>query len=57
MHRTSTIDLVIASNEAELSIVEVASDLFTGSDHKTLYWEFNEKDRGNWKIDRRAIPR
>jgi hypothetical protein len=57
MHRTSTIDLVIASNEAQVSAVEVASDLFTGSDHETLCWEFNEKDRENWETHRRAIPR
>jgi hypothetical protein len=34
--RSSTIDLVIASDEAEVSMAEIAADLFTGSDHKTL---------------------
>jgi hypothetical protein len=35
-YRSSMIDLVIASNEAEVSMAEVASDLFTGSDRETL---------------------
>jgi endonuclease/exonuclease/phosphatase family metal-dependent hydrolase len=41
-HRTSTIDLVIASDAANISMVEVASDLYTGSDHETLCWEIDE---------------
>jgi hypothetical protein len=36
MHHTSTIDLVIASNEAYVSAVEVAPDLFMRYDHETL---------------------
>jgi hypothetical protein len=35
-HRSSTIDLVIASNAAQVSIVEIASDRYTGSDHEML---------------------
>jgi hypothetical protein len=38
-HRSSTIDLVIASNAAPGSMAEIATDLYTGSDHKTLSWE------------------
>jgi hypothetical protein len=36
-HRQGTIDLVIASNAAQVSIVEIASHLYTGSDHEMLY--------------------
>jgi endonuclease/exonuclease/phosphatase family metal-dependent hydrolase len=49
-HRTSTIDLVIASHEADISMAEIATDLYTGSDHETLYWEiiqgYNISDQG-----------
>jgi hypothetical protein len=38
-HRSSTIDLVIASNAAAVSMAEIATDLYTGSDHETLCWE------------------
>jgi hypothetical protein len=31
-HRRGTIDLV-ASNKAQLSMAEIATDLYTGSDH------------------------
>jgi hypothetical protein len=41
-HRSSTIDLVIASNETDVSMAGIASDLYTGSDHETLCWEINE---------------
>jgi hypothetical protein len=41
-NRSSTIDLVISSNEADVSMMEIASDLYTGSDHETLCWEINE---------------
>jgi hypothetical protein len=41
-HRTSTIDLVIASDAPNISMVEVASELHTGSDHETLCWEIDE---------------
>jgi hypothetical protein len=33
---------VIASNEVDVSTVEIAPDLYTGSDHETLFWEINE---------------
>jgi hypothetical protein len=49
-HRTSTIDLVISSHEADISTAEIATDLYTGSDHETICWEINEgynsSDRG-----------
>jgi hypothetical protein len=41
-HRSSTIDLVIASNAAPVSMAEIANDLYTGSDHETLFWEIGE---------------
>jgi hypothetical protein len=41
-HRPSTIDLVIASNAAQVSIVEIASDLYTGSDHETVCCEIDQ---------------
>jgi hypothetical protein len=40
-YRPSTIDLVIATNAAQVSIAEIASDLYTGSDHETLCWEID----------------
>jgi hypothetical protein len=43
-HRSSTIDLFIASNKAQLSMAEIATDLYTGSDHETLCWEIDELD-------------
>jgi hypothetical protein len=44
-HRTSTINLVIVSDAANMSMVEVASDLYTGSDHEKLCWEIGEGKR------------
>jgi hypothetical protein len=44
-HRSNTIDLV-ASNKAQLSMTDIATDLYTGSDHQTLSWEIDELDRG-----------
>jgi hypothetical protein len=61
-HRTSTIHLVVASNEADISMAEIATDLYTDSDHRTICWGINEgyniRDRGElrkatttrWKI-------
>jgi hypothetical protein len=43
-HRSGTIDLVIASNKAQLSMAEIATDLNTGSDYETLCWEIDELD-------------
>jgi hypothetical protein len=45
-HRSSTIDLVIASNSAQISMVEIATDLYTGSHHETLCWEINNGGKG-----------
>jgi hypothetical protein len=41
-HRSSTIYLVITSNTAQVSMAEIASNLYTGSDHETLCSEINE---------------
>jgi hypothetical protein len=41
-HRSSTIDLVIASHSAQVSMVEIGSDLYTGSDHDKLCWEIDD---------------
>jgi hypothetical protein len=41
-HRPSTIDLLIASNATQVSIIEIASDLYMGSDQETLYWKIDE---------------
>jgi hypothetical protein len=57
-HRSSTIDLVIVSNAAAVSMAEIATDLYTGSDHETLCWEIGncsaEENRRvqtpRWKI-------
>jgi hypothetical protein len=54
-HRSSTIDLVIASNVATISVAEIASDLYTGSDHKTLCWEIGESSVKETK--RMQVPR
>jgi hypothetical protein len=35
-HQSSTIDLVIASTSAQVSMVEIGIDLYTGSDRETL---------------------
>jgi hypothetical protein len=35
-HQSSMIDLVIACNSGQVSMVEIATDLYTGSDHETL---------------------
>jgi hypothetical protein len=43
-HRSSTIGLVIASNKAQLSMAEIVTDLYTGSDHETLCLEIDELD-------------
>jgi hypothetical protein len=42
-NRSNTIDLVIASNNAQLSMAEIATDLYIGSDHETLCWEIDGK--------------
>jgi hypothetical protein len=49
IHRSSMIDLVIASNSAQVSMVEIATDLYTGSDHETLCWEINDGDNDKWE--------
>jgi hypothetical protein len=50
-HRTCTIELVIASQEVDISMAEIATGLYTGSDHETLCWEiiqgYNIRDQGN----------
>jgi hypothetical protein len=56
-HRSSTIDLVIASNAAQVSIVEIASDLYTGSDHETLCWEIDEGGNMEWTTQQDLTPR
>jgi hypothetical protein len=56
-HRPSTIDLVIASNAAQGSIVEIASDLYTGSDHETLCWEIDEGGNKEWTTQQDLTPR
>jgi hypothetical protein len=38
-HRKNTIDFAIASDSANISMVAIAWDLYTGSDHETLGWE------------------
>jgi hypothetical protein len=48
-HRSSTIELVIASHSAQVSMVEIASDLYTGSDHETLCWEIDDRGLENGK--------
>jgi hypothetical protein len=56
-HRSSTIDLVISSNSAQVSMVDIAIDLYTGSDHETLYWEINDGGNGKWETHTVATPR
>jgi hypothetical protein len=56
-HRSSTIDLVIASNSAQVSMVEIATDLYTGSDHETLCWEINDGGNDKWETHTVATPR
>jgi hypothetical protein len=56
-HRPSTIDLVIASNAAQVSIVEIGSDLYTGSDHETLCWEIDEGGNKEWTTQQDLTPR
>jgi hypothetical protein len=48
------IDLVIASSSAQVSMVEIATALFPGSDHKTLSWNIN--DGGNDKYKTHTVP-
>jgi hypothetical protein len=56
-HRLSIIDLVIASNAMQVSIVEIASDLYTGADHERLYWEIDEGGNKEWKTQEDLTPR
>jgi hypothetical protein len=53
-HQSSTIDLVIASNQAHVSMAEIASDLYTGSDHETLCWEIDDLEG---TLDSRRNPK
>jgi hypothetical protein len=54
-HRSSTIDLVIASNTATISVAETASDLYTGSGHETLCWEIGKSSAK--EVKRMQVPR
>jgi hypothetical protein len=56
-HQSSMIDLVIASNSAHVLMVEVVADLYTGSDHETLCWEFNDRGNDKWEIHTVATRR
>jgi hypothetical protein len=56
-NRSSTIDLVIASNSAQVSMVEIATYLYTGSDHETLCWEINDGGNDKWETHTVATPR
>jgi hypothetical protein len=38
-------------------MAEIAADLFTGPDHETLCWEFDEKAGSNWETHKRTSPR
>jgi hypothetical protein len=55
-HRSSTIDLVIASNSAQVSMVEIATNLYTGSDHEKLCWEINDGGNDKWETHTVATP-
>jgi hypothetical protein len=55
-HRSSTIDLVIASHSAQVSMVEIASDLYTGSDHETLCWEIDDGGWESWETHKISSP-
>jgi hypothetical protein len=55
--RSSTIDLVITSDEVKVSMVEIAAYLFTGSDHKMLCWKFDDKAGSNLETHKRTSPR
>jgi hypothetical protein len=55
--RSSTIDLVIASNSVQVSMVEIATDLYTGSDHERLSWEINDGGNDKWETHTVATPR
>jgi hypothetical protein len=46
---------VIASNETDVSMVEIASDLYTVSDHETLCWEINEIGNTSDTVELRKI--
>jgi hypothetical protein len=56
-HRSSTIDLVIASNSAQVSMVEIVTDLYTESVHETLSWEINDGGNDKWETYTVGIPR
>jgi hypothetical protein len=56
-HLSSTIDLVIASNALQISVVEIASDLDTGSDHETLCEEIDEEGNKEWTTQQDLSPR
>jgi hypothetical protein len=55
-HRSSVIDLVIDSNSPQDSMVEISTDLYTGSDHETLCWEFNDGGNDKWETHTVATP-
>jgi hypothetical protein len=56
-HRSSMIDLVISSNSAQVSMIEIATDLYTGSDHETLVGEINDEGNEKWETHTVATPR
>jgi hypothetical protein len=41
--RPRTIELVIVSKAIQVSIVEIVSDHYMGTDHKRLWWEMNNR--------------
>jgi hypothetical protein len=56
-HRHSTIDLVIASNAAQISIIEIALDINSTSDHELHCWEIEEGGNTEWTTPQDLTPR
>jgi hypothetical protein len=55
-HWSSTIDLVIASHLAKVSMVEIAPDLYTDSDHEILCWEIDDRGSEKWETHKLSTP-
>jgi hypothetical protein len=55
-HQSSIIDLVNAFNSAEVSKVEIATDLYSGSDHGRLCRVINNEGNDKWEIYTVANP-
>jgi hypothetical protein len=55
-HASHTIDLVIASNPAQVLMVGIGIDVYTGSDHQMSCWEINNGGNCKWEIHTIATP-